>query len=81
MKKLILVFIIGLTLCSTASADKIRYYAATTGLVKQMGDSGTASSTFFYGPAVVVSAVVETILSPSVLFWNLFQKKNSEIKE
>lgn len=78
MKKLILVFIVGLTLCSTVSADKIKYYAATTSLTKQMGENGTASSTFYYAPAVVVSAVVETVLSPSVWFWNLFQNKEVE---
>lgn len=78
MKKLILIFIIGLTLTTAVSADKIKYYDSTTGLVKQMGENGTATSTFYYAPAVVISAVVETVLSPSVWFWNLFQDEKVE---
>lgn len=77
MKKVIFFLIVGMVLSSTVNADKIRYYASTTSLVGQMGENGTASSTYYYAPAVVVSAVIETALAPSVWFWNLFQEEKN----
>jgi len=75
MKKAMFILIMGLILSTTASADKIKYYDATTTLVDKMGKDGTASTTFYYTPAVVFSSVVETVLLPPVWFFNLFQEE------
>ena len=77
MKKIMFFLIVGMALSSAVNADKIKYYASTTSLVKQMGENGSASSTYYYAPAAVVSAVIETVLAPSVWFWNLFQEEES----
>jgi len=80
MRKIMFLLVVGLLLSSTVNADKIKYYSATTSFVKEMGKDGTASSTFYYAPATVVSAVIETVLAPSVWFWNLFQEEESKEK-
>ena len=78
MKKKLFIVIIGFILSHNAYADKIEYYSGTTKLVKEMGKNGTAESTFVYAPVTVITLAVETVLAPSVWFWNLFQDEKKE---
>lgn len=62
------------------NAGEIKYYASTTTLVKEMGENGNVSSSFFYVPAVVLSAVIESVAVPPLLFWNIFQTEGYSSK-
>lgn len=64
----------------SVNAGEIKYYASTTTLVKEMGEKGDVSSSFFYVPAVVVSAVIESVAVPPLLFWNIFQTEGYSSK-
>ena len=75
MKKILLTLVAGFVLSTSAYAEKIPYYSATTSLWKEMGENGTMSSTFFYAPAVIFSAVVETVFAPPVALWNIGRDK------
>jgi hypothetical protein len=80
MKKVTLALITGLLLSTSASAEKIHYYTATTSLWKDMGRGGTPESTFFYIPVVAVSAVFETIMAPGIAIWNIGRSNGSSEK-
>lgn len=80
MKKVILALVAGLVLGTSAYADKIPYYYATTSLWHEMGENGTMSSTFYYAPAVIVSAVIETVFVPPVALWNIGRDKEEAEK-
>ena len=78
MKKILCILIIGFTFTTTLYADKIEYYSATTGLVEEIGVDGTAEKTALYSVGIAVTAVLETAVSPLVLFFNLFQDEKVE---
>jgi hypothetical protein len=81
MKKAILLLVAGVIFSTSAYAERIPFYSATTSLWKEMGENGTMSSTFFYAPAVIVSAVVETVFAPPVALWNIGRYGDDEGKE
>lgn len=81
MKKIILSLVAGIVLSTSAYAEKIPFYSATTSLWKEMGEDATMSSTFFYAPAVIVSAVIETVFAPPVALWNIGREHEEESKD
>jgi hypothetical protein len=80
MKKVMLSLVVGVILSTSAYAEKIQFYSATTSLWNEMGENGTMSSTFFYAPAVIVSAVIETVFAPPVALWNIGRSEKEEPK-